>query len=130
MNNLIIYSFFSKIEEKLKSISYPFITNEKEPNRSERKIDNESQEKLLAIIKEENENVLKHCIDWLLDIEILPLLTEISKLKHLENKSAILTNQDSNKITIVGILAKPFETRFKFHFLGNRKTNNYEKVCS
>ena len=83
-----------------------------------------------AIIKEENENVLKHCIDWLLDIDILPLLTEISKLKHLGTYFENLKNNESNKTSIVEILAKPFETRFKFHFLGNRKTNNYKKVCN
>ena len=79
-------------------------------------------------LKKDNEKNLQSFIFLLLDIELLPLLLEISKKNALLNsKYANLAGNASNYSIVINILMKPFETRFKFHFLLNRKTNNYEK---
>ena len=121
---------FSKIEDKLKSISYPFISNVNDELLKpdvKRSSDSDAQEKHLHLIKQENENILRFCLDCLLDIELMPLLVELACKKELKQRFSGLADRISNKSAIVEILAKPFETRFTYHFMGARKTNNYEK---
>lgn len=114
----------NKIEEKLKSISYPFVQNENDLSEKKNETGSDSQEKQSQQMKQENENILKFCIDCLLDIELNPLLTELTQNVNFPGK---FNGKESNKTTVIEILAKPFETRFKFHFMGTRKTNNYQK---
>jgi hypothetical protein len=114
------------LEEKLKSINYPFIVqadSEKKPIKNKaQQLANEQHEAQLNIAKEQNESKIKLCIGWLLKIEYFHLLTQIT-----EKKDHTIT---SNKSLIIKILTNPLEKRFKYHFSGNKKTNNLEKVSS
>lgn len=92
-----------------------------------RSSESDAQERQLHLVKQENENILRFCLDCLLDIELMPLLVELASRKELKMRFSDLANSISNKSAVVEILAKPFETRFKFHFMGTRKTNNYDK---
>ena len=120
--------FKSELEEKLKSISYPFIVSalpetEKKPAKNKtQQIAIEQHEAQLKIAKEHNESKIKLCIGWLLKIEYFYLLTPI-----IGQKELTIT---SNKSLIIKIFTNPLEKRFKYHFSGNKKTNNLEKVNS
>lgn len=105
-----------ELEAKLKEISYPFITTvspDKETkakkSKSQSDLDLEAQ---LQFNSEQNKLKIKSCIDWLLKIEYSQLVADLN---------------ESNKALIIGILTNALEIRFKFHFSGNRKTNNLEK---
>ncbi len=119
----------NKIEDKLKSISYPFITGD--DKLKEKQDLSEGHEHQVQSRLENEKSILKECVEFLLDIELMPMLVELSKNENLKIKFEPLVGGDkslnNNKITLIRILVKPFETRFKFHFMGTRKTNNYEK---
>lgn len=123
---ILIWCLCSELEEKLKSISYPFIVsvlpdNEKKPLKTKaQQLAHELHEAQLKIAKEQNESKIKLCIDWLLKIEYNHLLARIDEFK--------TTVTTSSKTLLIKLFASPLEKRFKYHFSGNKKTNNLEKV--
>jgi len=123
----------NKIEDKLKSISYPFISGDEMNSKLKEKSDvSEAQEQQAQARLENEKRVIKECVEFLLDIELVSMLVDLAENKNLKSRFEQLVADDgkmnySNKATVIRILAKPFETRFRFHFMGTRKTNNYEK---
>jgi len=75
--------------------------------------DNESSQQLNVDLKEQNEKQLKIFAQRLLNFD------------HKINNFLGLSNQATN--ILIELLVEPLEKRFKFHFFGNRKTNNLEK---
>ena len=80
----------------------------------------EQTEASLKFTKQQNELKIKLCIDWFLNIEYQHLI--------LNNNAEATTNNNSNKTAIVSLLMSPLEKRFKFHFTGDKKTNDLKKV--
>jgi hypothetical protein len=52
------------------------------------------------------------------------------KLSELNQRSTSnpCSNHEKKPILVIGLLARPLDKRFRFHFFTNRKTNNIEKV--
>lgn len=110
-----------EFESLLKSISYPY-------NKEAVQHSALSQAKALSAItnpeirnypniNSSNETKLRVCINRLINVEAYQ-----SRCMKQKNDS----KNDEN--IIICLLIKPLEKRFRYHFLGTRKTNNLEKV--
>jgi hypothetical protein len=75
--------------------------------------DSDSNQQLNLDLKEQNEKQLKTFAQRLL------------KVDHKINNFLGKLHQTTN--ILIELLVEPLEKRFKFHFFGNRKTNNLEK---
>ena len=101
-----------ELEDSLKMISYPFIGPEVAMESKDEPVIN-------------NEQRVKDCVRWLLQID----LESVLKLNSLYVNDRIGSKcAQTNYFLLISIIVKPFEKRFKFHFFANRKTNNLEKV--
>jgi hypothetical protein len=83
-----------------------------------------AEAQLLALNKEKYEHVFKKLAKQMLEIEspsfLQPFLFSSSDVK----KPVTTSN------SLIEILIRPLEKRFKFHFFTARKTNNLDKVIS
>ena len=82
--------------------------------------------------KQQNEKKLKLCIGWILKIELQQSISntdnDVFQETDSSSSSSSTYGQKSNKAIVVSLLTRPLETRFRFHFFGNRKTNSLDKV--
>ena len=83
------------------------------------KAEQEKQEKQ----KEQNEFKVKKIGKSLLEIDY-KCKKFLSTNEHVE----LDNNKKKSSNFLIQILVEPLEKRFKFHFFGNRKTNNLDKV--
>lgn len=126
-------NLFSEIEWCLKNLSYPMSENNTlvstKSFSSSSKHDDLTQS--LGINKEKFEETFKIFAEYMLEIESP---NNRQRLTSNETIGTTSFNKDESFVTqfhentLIQLLIRPLEKKFKFHFCTNRKTNNLDKV--
>lgn len=124
-------NLFSEIEWCLKNLSYPMSENSTlVSTKSFSSSKHEDSTQSLGINKEKFEETFKIFAEYMLEIE-----SPSNRQRSTSNETTGTSfNKDESLVskfhenTLIQLLIRPLEKKFKFHFCTARKTNNLDKV--